>query len=189
MSLAPEFIQASFRHLMLRDFLNLSTREHHHQVQKSTLGFENLYDHQNSSNLPLWWWLSSNTPLQHYLLEIQRPEDLNASPIGTGVIITHKLSLIELEHSYLFMAPELELMPHSTDRLCGITEEHFGHMQEALLYDEGRTNDVPVVRLKLPWQEMSALLSYLHMNWSRGMFCTWCVGRREVIRADTELKF
>jgi len=52
----------------LTDFSDLSTREHYRQIQKNTLNFEKLHDHQNGSDSPLWWWLSSNTALQHFPL-------------------------------------------------------------------------------------------------------------------------
>lgn len=165
----------------LTGFSNLSTREHHHQVQKNTLDFGSPCDHQNGLNLPLWWWLSSNTPLPH--TSRWGPWVPPHTHKGTSTqcrfyIGRHRHDLHTEFITYKFRA---FVFMYGADRLRGIADELKISFQSpagstsAWRREEERCSCSEVS--ELPPEELTASLWYLHVNRSRGMFCRWCVGR------------
>lgn len=86
--------------------------------------------------------------------------------------------------SYLFMAPGNQQVPHGPDKLQSITEElktSFQPLQQEP--DEGRTKDHLQWGCSCPGKSWGHCCDTQHRNPNSGMFCRWCVGRREEMRA------
>lgn len=161
------FPQHIFQVLMLAVFSNLSARENH-QVQKNTLLITKM------AQIYLCDGGSVPAPPGSISLGGSETSQLNCS------IWAH------CRHSYLFVTPGSEQVPHGTDELQSITEElkiPFQPQQEEQEPDEGRTQDHLQWGSSCPGKSWGHGCDTQHRNPSSGMFCRWCVGRREEMRA------
>lgn len=157
-ALPPSILSTIFQVLMLTGFLNLSGREHH-KVQKNTLDF----DHQNGSNLPLWWWLSSSTPSQHFPWWLR---DFTAGHWKSPTCIrAAKLLYWSSLQAFVFIYGTWKWTGASWHRQV---TKHHRRAKNPISAPAGRTRawwrqgkGSPAVRLQLPWEELEGIVVIL----------------------------